>query len=104
MDLKEAQKKSGMLNEKFKEKRKTEWRPEVMFTDLVEEVGELANAILTKQGFKSEKRKKSDLADSLCDIMFDVFMIAEYYGIDIDKEFTKVLKGLEKRLDKGDFD
>lgn len=36
----------------------TDWSIHNRFTELVEEVGELANAIQTDEGFKSKKRKK----------------------------------------------
>jgi NTP pyrophosphatase (non-canonical NTP hydrolase) len=102
-DIGEAQKRVGELNRRFASVRKRQWSPEVMFADLSEEVGELANAILTREGFKSGKRQKAELADSLCDILFDVLMIAGHYGIDMEKEHDKVFRGLEKRLEKGEF-
>jgi len=103
MDFGEAAGRSRSLNERFRKARGMEWKHEVMLTDLAEEVGELANAILTAQGFKSEKRKKSDMADSLCDVMFDVFMIAGCYGIDPGKEYARVLEDLDVRLKREEF-
>jgi len=47
--------------------------------DLMEEVGELSNAILVQEKFKSEKRKKADLKDSVADVLFDLILIANYY-------------------------
>jgi NTP pyrophosphatase (non-canonical NTP hydrolase) len=104
MDLREAQESSGQLDKKFRQVRRQHWKPEVMLTDLVEEVGELANAILTREAYKSEKRNKADLADSLCDVLLAVFMISEHYGVSLEKEFPKVLQHIEKRLEDGDFD
>ena len=88
----------------FENVRKRGWKGEVMLVDLVEEVGELANAILVKEGFKSKKRKKADLEDSLADVLFDIFMIADYYRIDIEKVYRKTLKELEKRVKRKEFD
>lgn len=103
MDFEEAKAKSNAVNRKFMEARKLEWKPEVMLTDMAEEVGELANAILVERGFKSKNRKRAEIVDSLCDILFDIFMIADYYGVDMGKEYDKVLKQISERIDKGEF-
>ncbi len=103
MDLKSAQEKSKIVNRKFMEARKMEWKPEVMLTDMAEEMGELANAILVERGFKSKNRLRADLVDSLCDVLFDIFMIAEYYGINMEPEYDKVLKEMQKRIESGEF-
>ncbi len=103
MDLKSAQERSKAVNKKFMQARNMEWKPEVMLTDMAEEVGELANAILVERGFKSKNRKRADIMDSLCDVLFDIFMLAEYYGIDMQTEYGKVLEQTKKRIDSGEF-
>jgi len=71
---------------------------------LVEEIGELANAIQTTEGYKSKKRKKSEIADSVCDVLYEILMMASTYNVDLDKKYPKVLKQLEKRIKAGEFD
>ncbi len=80
------------------------WTIHNRFMELVEEVGELGNAIQTSEGFKSKKRKKSELVDSVCDVLFEIFNIASYYKIDLDKEYPKVLKFIDDRRKAGEFD
>ncbi len=80
------------------------WSIHNRFAELVEEVGELANAIQTDEGFKSKKRKKSDLVDSVCDVLFEVLNIAAHYKVDLDKEYPKVLKQIDDRRKSGEFD
>ena len=80
------------------------WTIHNRFMELVEEVGELGNAIQTSEGFKSKKRKKSELVDSVCDVLFEIFNIASYYKIDLDKESPKVLKFIDDRRKAGEFD
>jgi NTP pyrophosphatase (non-canonical NTP hydrolase) len=80
------------------------WTIHTRFVELVEEVGELANAIQTEEGFKSKKRKKSDITNSVCDILFEVLLIADHYKIDLDKEYPEVLKEIDERNKNGDFD
>ena len=80
------------------------WNPETRFVDLVEEVGELANAILVTENKKSKKRQKSEIADSLCDSIFNILMLADHYKVDLDQEYQKVLKEVEDRISQGKFE
>lgn len=80
------------------------WSIHTRFVELVEEVGELANAIQTHEGFKSKKRKKSDLTNSVCDVLFELLSIAAHYKIDLDKEYPEVLKEIDQRRKAGEFD
>lgn len=80
------------------------WTIHNRLVELMEEVGELSNAIQTDEGFKSNKRKKSDLTDSVCDVLFELLIIAAYYKVDLDKEFPKVLLQIDDRRKKGEFD
>lgn len=99
------------LNELKKETKKVaeqmpnaNWTIHTRFVELVEEVGELANAIQTEEKFKSQKRKKSEVINSVCDILFEVLLIADHYHIDLDQEYPKVLEEIETRRKNGDFD
>ena len=80
------------------------WTIHNRVVELMEEVGELSNAIQTDEGFKSKKRKKSDLVDSVCDVLFEILNIAAYYKVDLDKEYPKVLKFIDNRRKSGEFD
>ena len=100
------------LNQAIKETEKVckqfpnpkKWTTHHRFVELVEEVGELANAIQTTEGYKSNKRKKSEIIDSICDVLYEVFMMASMYSVNLDKEYPLVLKQLEKRIKAGEFD
>src|SRR5580704_15427269 len=99
--LNHYKKETKIIAEKIKNKG---WTIHTRFVELVEEVGELANAIQTEEGFKSKKRKKSDVTNSVCDILFEVLLIADHYKIDLDKEYPEVLKEIDERNKNGDFD
>ncbi len=79
------------------------WTIHNRLVELIEEVGELANAIQTDEGFKSQKRKKSEVIDSVCDTLFELLLIADHYKIDLDTEYPKVLKQIDKRRKSGEF-
>lgn len=80
------------------------WSIHNRFVELVEEVGELANAIQTEEGFKSKKRKKAEITNSICDILYGIFLISDHYNIDLDEEYPKVLQEIETRRKLGEFD
>ena len=103
--------KQNTLNQTMEETKKVaskmpseHWKIHNRFTELVEEVGELANAIQTDEGFKSKKRKKSEITDSVCDVLFELLLIADHYKIDLDKKYPAVLKQIDERRKKGEFD
>ncbi len=79
------------------------WTIHTRLVELMEEVGELANAIQTDEGFKSKKRKKSDVTNSVCDSLYELLLIADHYHIDLDKEYPAVLEEIETRRKNGDF-
>jgi len=99
----DIQKKTEKIIKKFQEIEKNPWGPEAIVLDLVEEVGELANAVLVREKYKSIKRKKSELKDSIADILYALVRLANYYNINIKDEYMKMLKKLEERLEKGEF-
>lgn len=100
-NLNQAIKETEKVCEKFPSPKK--WASHQRLAELMEEVGELANAIQTTEGYKSKKRQKSEITDSVCDILYEVFIMASVYNVDLDKEYPKVLKQLEKRIKNGEF-
>ena len=104
MDLKTAQHKTIQLSQKFP----TPMNKKSRALDLMEEVGELANAILITEGDKPSNRaisKDADygISDSLCDILYDVFMLAEDYKVDLSEKYPQVLEHIETRVKSGEF-
>lgn len=80
------------------------WEPEQFFMDLVEEVGELANALLCVRGAKFAHRQKADLGDSFFDVLFDLLLLADRMGVDLDAEWERGLTTFARRLESGEFD
>ncbi|MDO8627164.1 MAG: MazG-like family protein [Candidatus Diapherotrites archaeon] len=104
--MKELIEKTKELQKQFREKSKGNWKDwgnEAVMIDLVEEVGELANAVLVKENYKRDKRKKADLEDSLADVLFDVILLSANYGIDLEKEYKAMLARLEARVKGNEF-
>lgn len=75
------------------------WTPETRTLDLVEEVGELCSAILEYHGHKTvEAGTKEAVVDSLCDILYDLILLFDYYHVDIESTYKKMLDELEVRI------
>ncbi len=103
MDLNEAVRETKKVCSSIPTPKGKGWDAKTRFIDLVEEVGELANAIMLEHGDKAEKRRKAELIDSVCDTLFDLLMLADAYGIDLDKEYPKVLEQITNRVKDGGF-
>lgn len=77
------------------------WPPLSMFASVVEEVGELGREINNLEGHKKKRTKeKSNLDLELADIIFSVVCLANYYKIDLDKAFRKVMEKYTARDSK----
>lgn len=100
MSLKEMTKITQEVVSKFDNPN---WSPETWALDLVEEVGELCNAILIRQGHKHVKRARADLANSLCDILFDLLMLSAVYNMDLEEEYQQMIVELEERMKHKEF-
>lgn len=102
MDLKQLTDRTVKVTKKFPQK----WNKRTRFIDLVEEIGEIANAILVKEGQKPRKtlHKGNSLPDALADTLYDLLMLAYQHGINLEKEYLTMLKKLEKRIESGEFD
>lgn len=101
LTLNQAKNETKKVADKIQNKN---WTIHTRFVELVEEVGELANAIQTEEGFKTKKRKKSDVTNSVCDILFEILLIADHYKINLDKEYPEVLEEIDERNKNGEFD
>ncbi len=73
------------------------WSAGVRCLDLTEELGELARAILIAEGRKSATEREEPIAQALCGVLFDVFALAQHYGVDLDAEYGEQVAQLAAR-------
>ncbi len=59
------------------------WSAGLRCLDLTEELGELARVILIAEGRKSATEREEPIAQALCGVLFDVFALAQHYGVDL---------------------
>lgn len=105
MSLQEFQKRASEVYSLMKKRYpQVKWEAEHFMLDLVEEVGELSNALLVERGHKFRSRQKSSLEDAFFDVLFDLFLLAESLEIDLDLAFERGLSDLKRRIEEGEFD
>lgn len=78
-----------------KSNKKVDEKMELIF--LMEEMGEMAEAIRKLAGKKENKKVKVDLEKEMGDILLSIVTLANRYGIDLEKAFSKTMKSIEDR-------
>ena len=69
-----------------------------MLAAVVEETGELAREINDQEGFKKKRStENSKLNLEIADLLFSIVCIANFYHIDLDDAFKKVMEKYTKR-------
>jgi NTP pyrophosphatase (non-canonical NTP hydrolase) len=105
MSLEEKKREAKSFYEEMKKRYPhVRWEVEHFMLDLVEEIGELANAILCERGHKFKNRQKSSVEDALFDVLFDLFMVAEAIGVNLEKAWNEGLSEMYEKLYSGFFD
>ena len=103
MDIKKLAEWTIEINNKFKKEFSDEGRA----LSLVSEVGELADAMLEYEGGKEKGTRNSkgleEITDALSDIQYNLFVLASHYKIDLGEDYEKMLTGLSKRFESGEF-
>jgi len=82
------------------------WSAYASYCHLVEEVGELGEALTVKEGERNagtgEKgdADHSDMEEELADVMFSVFDLANRFNIDMEKSFDKAIIRYDKKVER----
>ena len=78
--------------------KKVDEKMELIF--LMEEIGEMAEAIRKTQGKKKNKKIIVDLEKEMGDILLSIVSLANRYNIELEKSWLKTQKSIEKRYMK----
>ena len=76
------------------------WPPLSMLASVMEEVGELARQINSLENFKKKKNDFDEIeriSEELADLLFSIICISNYYKIDLEKAFHKIIKKYDSR-------
>lgn len=82
---------------------KNRWPIETRVVNLAEEVGELAHDVLVIEKKKKDKMIAETIQANLSNLLYEVFLIADNYKVDLDKEwdrFRKVMPSWAKKRNK----
>ncbi len=101
-DFSEIRKKALQIHSLYKDFNKRnygrEWTGEELAMGLVGDVGDLMKLIATKEGVRSISDVDSKLGHELADCLWSIIILAEEYGVDLEKEFGRTMGYLEKRI------
>ncbi len=96
MDIKEFQKKCADIVDKIDKKYGIDRNPQLAFTQLVEEIGELAKDINLPK-LRDKKPDKENLAGEFADVFLQLAMLAEMHSVDIEDAVENKIKELKGR-------
>ncbi len=96
MEIKNFQKKCADIVDKIDKKYKIERDSQLAFTQLVEEIGELAKDINLKRLRKKEPDKEN-LSGEFADVFLQLSMLAEMHGVDLEDAVENKIKKLKER-------
>lgn len=85
---------SKMEMEKFGK----EWSNAQVMQGFVGDVGDLMKLVMAKEGIREIVDADKKLGHELADCLYSILILADRYGIDIEKEFLKTMNELEERL------
>jgi NTP pyrophosphatase (non-canonical NTP hydrolase) len=79
-----------------------EWQPSVMVTELVGEVGTLADSIMIREGHRPPRESSDtiDLEDDVVDVLFMLIRIADHYDIDLEQAYKNMILETREKLEQ----
>jgi len=78
-----------------KSNKEVDERIELLF--LIEEMGEMAEAVRKIAGKKENKDIKVDLEKEMGDILLAIVSLANRYNVDLEKAFSKTVESIQER-------
>ena len=102
-DLKDLIKEAEAIRLKYEElnakQGKSAWGIRDYAMRFMGDVGDLQKLVLDKENLRGVEDIDGKLAHELADCLWSVLIIANYYGLDLEKEFKSTLKYISKRVE-----
>lgn len=77
------------------------WGVEAMVVELCGEVGTLSDSVMIKEGYRELRDgTKLDIEDDIADIIFMIIRIANYYDINLEESYQRMLDETREKLEK----
>jgi NTP pyrophosphatase (non-canonical NTP hydrolase) len=103
-DFKDLVARANEIRERYRElerqKYGREWAPRDHAIGFVGDVGELMQLVGAKEGVRDIEDVDAKLAHELADCLWSVIVLANDYGVDLEKEFLATMDKLETRIAK----
>lgn len=77
------------------------WTDEELALGLVGDVGDLVKLVQARNGVRNIPDADAKLAHELADCLWSVIVLADIYGIDLERVFLKTMNELEEHLKAG---
>ncbi len=76
-----------------------EWTREQIAEGLVGDVGDLLKLVQAKSGIRTIDSVDEKMAHELSDCLWSVLVLADKYGVDLEKSFTDSMNELDNKID-----
>ncbi len=102
MDFKQLQNRAIEIRQKYSELEKKkygkEWTKEQIVQGFVGDVGDLVKLVMSKEGVRDIENVDKKLAHELSDCLWSILVIANKYGVDMEKSFLETMDELEDKI------
>ncbi len=88
----------GKYSEMELKKYGKEWNREQIMEGFVGDVGDLMKLVMGKSGIRKIEDVDKKLAHELSDCLWCVMVLAEKYGVNLEKTFMESMDELEKKI------
>lgn len=102
-DLKTLQKRATEISEKYRvlnaRQGKDAWGIKDKTMGFAVDVGELLELIMAKENLRGVDDVDEKLSHELSDCLWSILTIADHYGIDLERSFSKTMDELDARIE-----
>jgi NTP pyrophosphatase (non-canonical NTP hydrolase) len=102
MDFNELKIKALEIRGKYEELERKKygrpWTREEIAMGLIGDIGDLFKFIMTLSGIRNKENAEDNLKHELSDILWSVIVLADKYGIDLEKEFINTMEELDEKI------
>jgi NTP pyrophosphatase (non-canonical NTP hydrolase) len=82
-----------MINDKLDPERGRKWTPNVAVSEILEEVNKLGSSVKNMEENEASDKSgtKQVLATELSNLLYEVFVLAEHYRIELEESFLQTV-------------
>jgi NTP pyrophosphatase (non-canonical NTP hydrolase) len=106
MELKKLIQRAAIVRKKYGELEMKKYGKERTNSQVAEgfvgDIGDLMKLVMAKEGIREMENVDDKMAHELADCLYSVFVLANNFGIDLEKSFLKTMDELEIRISKND--